>query len=231
MKKICFALLALVLVANAGLDMPKMQKGMKMPYFRAVSLDKAQILQDNQAKIFCVKCGMTLPKFYKTNHAAKVDGKIEQFCSMHCLVEEINSGKNVTDIQVVDNTTLKFIPVDKAWYVVGSGKPATMSQVSKYAFGEKEAAEDFAKKFGGKVMQFKEVLAQAEKSFEKEKKMIAIRQAKMAKMGEKIYNTKCKKIEQKFHSPAEAKSYIKAHNSCSGLKGKPLQAVGLYLSK
>jgi len=229
MKKIFFALLALVLVANAGLDMPKMQKGMKMPYFRAVSLDKAQILQDNQAKIFCVKCGMTLPKFYKTNHAAKVDGKIEQFCSMHCLVEEINSGKNVTDIQVVDNTTLKFIPVDKAWYVVGSNKPATMSQVSKYAFGEKAAAEAFAKNFGGKVMRFKELLAQAKASFEKEKKMIAIRQAKMAKMGEKIYNTKCKKIEQKFHSPAEAKSYIKAHNSC--LEGKALQAVGLYLSR
>jgi len=231
MKKIFFALLALVLVATAGMDMPKMKKGMKMHNFRAVPFDKVQILQDGPAKMFCVKCGMTLPMFYKTNHAAKVDGKMEQFCSIHCLVEEIASGKKVTDIQVVDNSTLKFIPVDKAWYVVGSSKPATMSKVSKYAFGTKEAAEAFAKKFGGKVMQFKEVLAQAKASFEKEKKMISMRQAKMAKMGEKIYGTKCKKIDKKFHTPAEAKAYIKANNICAGLKGKPLQAVGLYLAK
>jgi len=76
-------------------------KGLKMPKnFRAVPFDKAQILQKGPAEMFCVKCGMTLPMFYKTNHAAKVDGKIEQFCSMYCLVEEINSGKKVEDIKV-----------------------------------------------------------------------------------------------------------------------------------
>jgi hypothetical protein len=44
-----------------------------------------------------------------------------------------------------------------------------------------------------------------------------------------IYKKKCQPIEEKFTTAAEAKAYIKAHNACPGLKGKPLQAVGLYL--
>ncbi|WP_456430505.1 nitrous oxide reductase accessory protein NosL [Nitratifractor sp.] len=207
-----------------------MGHGKMMPKnFRMVPMDKAQILQKGEAKMFCPKCGMTLPMFYRTNHAAKVNGKMEQFCSIHCLVEEMKSGKKVTDVQVVDNSTLKFIPAEKAWYVVGSSKPATMSKVSKYAFGTKEAAEKFAKEYGGKVMPYAEVLKMVEANFDKEAAMIAKRQAMMAKKGEQIYKKMCKPIEKKFATAAEAKAYIKANNLCGGLKGKPLQAVALYL--
>ncbi len=230
MKKLLVFLALLVSFAFAQMQgMPAMHKGMKMHNFRAVPFDKAQILQDGKAKMFCPKCGMTLPMFYRTNHAAKVDGKMQQFCSMHCLVEAMKSGAKVSDIQVVDNTTLKFIPVSKAWYVVGSNKPATMSKVSKYAFGTKEAAEKFAKENGGKVMKFEDALAIAKKAFDKEAKMIKMKQAKMAKMGEMVYKKKCKPINEKFKTAAEAKAYIKANNICGDLKGKPLQAVGLYL--
>ncbi len=136
-----------------------MQKGMKMPKnYRAVPMEKAQILQDGKAKMFCPKCGMTLPMFYRTNHSAKVDGKVEQFCSIHCLVQELKSGKKVDDIQVVDNSSLKFIPAKDAWYVVGSKKPATMSRVSKYAFAKEEDAKKFAKEFGGDVVRFDKAL-------------------------------------------------------------------------
>ena len=228
-KALVFLMVVVSFLFGQMNGMPAMKKGMKMHNFRAVPFEKAQILQDGKAKMFCPKCGMTLPMFYKTNHAAKVDGKMQQFCSMHCLVEVMNSGAKVTDIQVVDNSTLKFIPVDKAWYVVGSSKPATMSKVSKYAFGDKKAAEKFAKVNGGKVMQFKEILAMAKKAFDKEAKMIKMRQAKVAKKGEMIYKKKCKEISQKFNTAAQAKAYIKANNSCGALKGKPLQAVGLYL--
>ncbi len=230
MKKFLVFFLVLFSFVFAQMQgMPTMQKGMKMQNFRAVPFKKAQILQDGKAKMFCPKCGMTLPMFYKTNHAAKVDGKIQQFCSMHCLVEAMNSGAKITDILVVDNSTLKFIPVDKAWYVVGSSKPATMSKVSKYAFGNKEAAIKFAKENGGKVMKFEETLALAKKAFEEETNMIKNRQAKAAKKGEKIYKAKCKPIDKKFKTAAEAKAFIKANNICGDLKGKPLQAVGLYL--
>jgi len=231
MKKFFLFLVVLFSFVFAQMQgMPVMQKGMKMHNFRAVPMEEAQILQDGKAKMFCPKCGMTLPMFYRTNHAAKVDGKMQQFCSIHCLVEAMNSGAKVSDIQVVDNSTLKFIPVSKAWYVVGSNKPATMSQVSKYAFGTKEAAQNFAKENGGKVMKFDDALAIAKKAFAKEQKMIGMKQHKMVQMGEKIYKAKCKAISEKFKSAAEAKAYIKANNSCGDLKGKPLQAVGLYLS-
>ncbi len=198
--------------------------------YRALPLSQVQILQKGEEKLYCPKCGMNLPMFYRTNHAAKVDGKMEQFCSMHCLVEEIKSGKKISDIMVVDNTTLKFIPAKSAWYVVGSSKPATMSRVSKYAFGTKEDALRFAGKFGGKVVPFEEALKIAKSDYENEAAMIAKRQAMMIKKGAMIYKKMCKPVDKKsFGSAAEAKSYITNHKLCGDLKGKPLQAVGLYL--
>jgi len=208
-----------------------LQAQMHMPKnYRAVPFNKAEILQSGETKMFCPKCGMTLPMFYRTNHAAKVDGKMQQFCSMYCLVEAMNSGAKVEDIKVVDNTTLKFIDANKAFYVVGSSKPATMAKkVSKYAFGTKEAAQKFAKEFGGKVMSFKEALEIAKKDFQSDSQAKKMRQAKAAKKGEMIYKKKCQKIDKKFNSVAEAKAYIKTNKVCGDIKGKPLQAVGLYL--
>jgi len=229
-----FLKIILAIIFLSGMAFAKMDNnggGMKMPKnYRAVPFAKAEILQDGKEKMFCPKCGMTLPMFYRTNHAATVDGKVQQFCSMYCLVEAMNDGAKVENVKVVDNTTLKFIDANKAFYVVGSSKPATMAKkVSKYAFGTKEAAEDFAKKFGGKVMSFDEALAIAKKDFESDTKAKNMRQAKMAKMGEEIYSKKCKKIDQKFKTAAEAKAYITENNVCSNLKGKALQAVGLFL--
>ncbi len=99
MKKIWMIVaLALAMVAAAQAEGMGMQKGMSMgkgggkmmpKNYRMVPMDKAQILQEGPAKMFCPKCGMTLPMFYRTNHAAKVDGTMEQFCSIHCLVEEM----------------------------------------------------------------------------------------------------------------------------------------------
>jgi len=232
--KMVIALVAVAAMAVSGANAEGMgngmKKGMKMPKnYRMVPMAKAQILQKGDAKMYCPKCGMTLPMFYRTNHAATVDGKVEQFCSIHCMVEEMKSGKKVTDVKVVDNSTLKFIDASKAYYVVGSKKPGTMSKVSKYAFGTKEAAEKFASEFGGKVEMYNDVLQMVENSFDKEAKMVAMNQAKAAKKGEMIYKKKCKPIDQKFTTAAEAKAYVKANNVCGDIKGKPLQAVGLYL--
>ncbi len=229
MKK--FTLTLLLLAGSLFAQMP-MKKEMKMPMpYQAVAFNKAKIVQDGEAKYFCPKCGMSLPMFYKTNHAAKVDGKMQQFCSMHCLVEAIKNAKKVEDIQVVDNSTLEFIPVKKAFYVVGSNKPATMSKTSKYAFSSKEAAKKFAKEYGGKVLSFDEALKIAQSEFNKEQKMITKKQAKMAKMGEMLYKKSCKNIEKKFDSIAQAKAYVSKNKICPNLKGKALQAVGLYLYK
>jgi nitrous oxide reductase accessory protein NosL len=149
---------------STGVTKTTGKKMMKSRY-QSVKMDQAQLLMDGKERTSCTVCGMKLPMFYRTSHASKVDGHQEQFCSIHCLVATQNSGKRVTDMQVVDNETLKFISVADAWYVVKSSKPATMSKVSKYAFKNRAKAEAFAKEFGGEVMNFEGALAVAKEDF------------------------------------------------------------------
>ncbi len=221
---------AIILLTSVILSAKSIDGGLHMPKnFRAVPISKAHILQKGESKLYCSKCGMTLPMFYKTNHAAKVNGKLKQYCSIYCLVEDMQDN-NITDIQVIDNSSLKFIPAKDAWYSVGSSKPATMAaKISKYAFKTKEAADNFTDNFGGKVLSFKETLALAIKSYKKDTIAKKIRQANAIKKGAMIYKKICKPIDKKFKSIAEAKSYIKSSNLCRDIKGKQLQAVALYL--
>ncbi len=203
------------------------KKMMKM--FQSAPKEKATILQEGKAKMFCPECGMRLPMFYRTNHAAHVDGKTKQYCSIHCLVEDMKKGNEIKDVKVVDTNSLKFIDATKAFYVVGSNKKGTMTMVSKYAFSTKADAEAFAKANGGKVTDFKGALKVAEADFAKDSMMIAKKQAMMAKKGEIIYGKMCQKTDKRFATTAEAKAFIVSEQLCKGLNGKQLQAVGLYL--
>jgi nitrous oxide reductase accessory protein NosL len=236
MKKIVLLLAALVMVSSNGFseemkhDM-KAQTGKKMPTrFQAVSPNKAVILQEGESKMYCPKCGMTLPMYYKTNHAAYVNGKSLQFCSIHCLAEAMADGGKVTGIKVVENTTLEFIDVIKSWYVVGSSKPGTMSMTSKYAFGKKDDAEKFAKEFGGKIMTFYAVLDSVKSTLAQESAMIQKKQAMVAKKGEMMYSEMCTPFDVNFTSTSDAKSYLTTQKPCGDIKGKQLQAIGIYLN-
>jgi nitrous oxide reductase accessory protein NosL len=205
----------------------KPKKMMKM--FQSVSMDKATILQKGDARVFCPECGMALPMFYKTNHAATVDGKVKQYCSIHCVAEDMKKGSKLKDIKVVDVNSLKFIDAEKAYYVVGSSKKGTMSMVSKYAFAKKVDAEAFAKENGGKITDFKGALKVAEEDFDKDSQMIAKKQEMMAHKGEMIYEKMCQKTDKKFESTAKAKAFVAGNKLCKDLNPKQLQAVGLYL--
>ncbi len=231
MKKILLALLALgTMMSFSYAEMSQAGKPKKMmKMFQSVPKGKATLLQEGKAKAFCPECGMALPMFYKTNHAAHVDGKVKQYCSIHCLVEDMNKGSKVTDIQVVDTNSLKFIDATKAFYVVGSSKKGTMTMVSKYAFSTKADADAFVEGNGGRITDFKGALEAAKADFEKDSKMIAKKQAMMAKKGEMIYGKMCQKTDKKFTSTAEAKAFVINNKLCKGLNGKQLQAVGLYL--
>ena len=241
MKKILLLIAALATVSSNSFseemphaihkEMKSQQMGKKMPTrFQAVPQDKAIILQEGEAKMFCPKCGMTLPMFYRTNHAAKVNGKSEQFCSIHCLAETIADGGKVTGIKVVDNTTLKFIDVINSWYVMGSNKAGTMSKVSKYAFGQRSDAEKFAKEFGGKVLTYYAVMDAVKENLAKETEMIRNKQAMMAQKGEMMYTNMCTPFDGTFNSIAEAKTYLVTQKPCGALKGKQLQAIAIYLN-
>jgi len=242
MKKIVVSMLALVFMSallqaemkcavgkcGAAMKSPaQLKKMMKM--FQSVPKDKATLLQEGKARAFCPECGMTLPMFFKTNHAAHVAAKTKQYCSIHCLVEDMQKGSKLESIQVVDTHSLKFIDATKAIYVIGSHKKGTMTGVSKYAFENKADAEAFAKANGGKVTDFNGALEAAKAEFVKDSKMIAKKQAMMSKKGKMMYGKMCQKTDNTFVSTAEAKAYILSHDLCKGLNGKQLQAVGLYL--
>jgi len=159
--------------------------------FQSVSKDQATLLQADES---CVACGMNLPKFYKTNHAAVLNETQRQYCSIHCLAEEKNLKKMpLADLKVVDVTSLKFIDAHTAFYVVGSKKKPTMSEVSKYAFLTKEDAFKFSKRNGGNVVNFEEAIKIAMKDFDTPEK----RMAKKASATDIIYFTDKTPVPQK----------------------------------
>jgi nitrous oxide reductase accessory protein NosL len=242
MKKVLVILLALGAMMNfsqaemkcaagkCGAAMQAKSKPKKMmKMFQSVPQGKVTLLQEGKAKMFCPECGMTLPMFYKTNHVASVNGKTKQYCSIHCLIEDMNKGAKLTDIKVVATNSLKFIDVNKAYYVIGSHKKGTMTKVSKYAFSSEREANVFVRENGGKVTNFKGAIEAAKADFSNDSKMIAKKQVMMTKKGEMMYGKMCQKTDKKFISTAEAKAFIMSNKLCKGLNGKQMQAVGLYL--
>ncbi|MBT8344417.1 MAG: nitrous oxide reductase accessory protein NosL, partial [Sulfurovum sp.] len=120
--------------------------------------------------------------------------------------------------------------VIRSWYVVGSSKPGTMTMTSKYAFGKKDAAEKFAKEHGGKVMTFYALLDSVKGTLAQESAMVQKKQAMMAQKGEMMYNNMCTPFDANFTSIAEAKTYLTTQKPCGEIKGKQLQAIGIYLN-
>lgn len=138
----------------------------KKTRFQSVPTESATLLQTGKDKDSCPICGMHLPTFYKTSHAADTKHGTRQYCSIHCVVEDNELNKtDLKNLRAVDANSLKIISAIDAFYVVGSKKPATMSRTSKYAFAKKSEAESFAKEFGGKVMKFYDAYDVATKDF------------------------------------------------------------------
>ena len=133
--------------------------------FQTVSAKQAILVQKGKNKNSCVICGMNLQTFYKTSHAAETKkGTKRQYCSLHCVVHDNEINKtDLVNLKVVDTNSLKLISVYKAFYVVGSSKPATMSRTSKYAFSKKSKAKAFAKKFGVKILNFNDTYTESMK--------------------------------------------------------------------
>lgn len=201
--------------------------------FRTVLKENAVLLQkDDAKKEHCPVCGMNLPKFYKTNFASEVNGTIHQYCSVHCMFEEaMIEGIKITNPQVVDTNSLKFIDAKTAFFVYGSTKPATMASVSTYGFATEKAANEFADKFGGQVLNFDTLSEKVKANLEDDIKLIDKRQSMAAKKGEVIYNQRCQKIEGKFKTSGEAKTYLIKNKPCGKLEPMELSQVAHYLKK
>jgi nitrous oxide reductase accessory protein NosL len=138
----------------------------KYMMYQTVAKKDAVLVQKSKDKQHCFICGMDLVKFYKTSHAATdSSGKVHQYCSLHCLADHLSKGAELENPQVVDVTSLKLIPVQEAYYVVGGKKPGTMSKVSKYAFKSIEDAKKFQAENGGKIVDFYSAWQEAKKDF------------------------------------------------------------------
>lgn len=199
--------------------------------FQTVEPKDATLVKTDSSKEFCNVCGMHLTKYYKTNHTAEFkNGHKEQYCSMHCLAEvHKNYADKIKFIQVVDTNSLKLIDAKKAFYVVGSSKEGTMSQISEYAFLNKEDAIKFKNDFGGEIKSFEETLKTSKDNLTNDNKILDEKRIPMAKKGKKIYETMCKTNTQEFNSIGEAKQYLIDNSSCQNLDAQMLQAVSIYL--
>ncbi len=192
------------------------------------------LIQEGKEKPWCHICGMSLKMFYKTSHAVVLrDGTKRQYCSIRCLVADYPNIKDkIEKILVADAKTGKLIPVKKAFYVIGSKVPGTMSKVSKIAFLNKGDALKFQKEYGGEIANFDKAFKVAKSNFKKDLRMLMKKKKKMMyPKGKMIYNKLCKKdINPKiFKTIGELKTYIVKSNSCPGVKGKKLQALSLYI--
>ncbi|PID81422.1 hypothetical protein CSB20_03105 [bacterium DOLZORAL124_64_63] len=221
MKKIAIMALMVLLAAPAAAQM-----------FQTVNPDQAHLLQaDGPAQMYCPNCGMNLVTFYKTSHAlTREDGGTHQYCSLHCLVDA-NSG-NLDKARVVDITSLAFIPVTDAFYVVGSDVKGTMTMKSKYAFADKGAAQAFATKHGGQIMEFDAAATLAREALPVENQNIDKKRTMMAKKGRAIFDKMAGDAEvPPLRSIAEAKTWVKESGVCGPLADKQYQAVAIYLMR
>lgn len=197
--------------------------------YQSVEPDQAQLLQEEPGALYCPNCGMNLVMFYRTSHAARLpDGTMHQYCSLHCLAQA--HPRPLQDVQVVDAATLDWIPAAGARYVVGSGKPGTMSPTSKYAFATEDAALEFQTLHGGEVTDFAGALAVADKALEAEIRMVAQKQAKAAEKGRKIMQTLCEGELPRFETVFAAKTWLAENRPCGELREDQMQALALALA-
>lgn len=189
-------------------------------------------LQNGPQKEWCPVCAMKIEAYYKTSHAAKIDKKnYHQYCSMRCLVVEMQS-KKVSSIKVVDSASQKLIDANKAFYIVDSDVVGTMSKVSKLAFLTKESAEDFNMEHGGKIVDFTSALKMAQESLKSDIEMVQNKKTKQVYgVGEKIFLKKCKQ-EIKLSSYGQInmlKADIVTKKLCLDMPESELQPLTVYL--
>lgn len=113
----------------------------------------------------CDNCGMDRNKWARTRHEFKTAKGAFYTCSLACVaVMCLKLKEEPRDVKAADYLhPVKMLDADKAFYVMGSTAPGTMTSVSKIAFPDKKGAVAFAAQYGGRVVRFKDVLAAARK--------------------------------------------------------------------
>jgi len=111
----------------------------------------------------CDNCGMDRNKFARTRYEFQTSKGAIHVCSIHCVaamsMKLKEKPRNVKAAEYLHPENM--LDAEKAFFVVGSSAPGTMSQKSKIAFSSKDEAWKFAAKYGGTVTNFEGALSEA----------------------------------------------------------------------
>ncbi len=194
------------------------------------------LVQQEKGKFWCPVSGEKIEDFYKTSYIAKLkmNGNNRQYCSLRCLVIDMDEyGIDLDSIEVLDITSQKYIKAKSGYFVVGSKVDGSLSSVSKLAFQNINDAQQFVKKYKGKIVDFQEALSVAKESLEKDNEMILKKKKKkIYPKGKNIFDKVCQKEKidpTDFIEINELKQEIVDKKLCKPLKEKDLQAVALYI--
>ena len=113
----------------------------------------------------CDNCGMDRNQYARTRYEFITAKGRSYTCSLACLAGlSLKLKMEPRDVKAADYLhPQKMLAADKAFYVIGSKAPGTMTGVSKIALSDKKGAVAFAAQYGGRVIRFKEALAAARK--------------------------------------------------------------------
>jgi hypothetical protein len=137
---------------------------------------------------WCPVCSMNLKMFWKTTHwLTSSDGKTTGYCSIHCASKI--SQKMPTDIdrwEVADYDMKTLINAHRAYFLIGSDLPGTMTPVSKLGFASQDVAKNYQKEHGGTIGSLEDALTRAIEGRGGDMALIKERKAKMSAMGKKL---------------------------------------------
>lgn len=190
------------------------------------------LIQKTPYQNWCSVSGNELLKTYKTNYIAKLrDGNHKQYAAIRFLASDYDAIKSrIQEVLVVDAKTQKFIDATMAYYVVNSKAKTKYSKFSKIAFEKKSDADNFVKKYGGKIRDFEFTLYLATRDIKLDTEHFEELQSKLYHKGHKVYTQKCNEIDLKnYGMMLELKSAIVTKKLCKKLSKRDLQNVTRYL--
>ena len=109
----------------------------------------------------CKYCGMDRERFgYSRMLVRYDDGTAVPTCSVHCTGIDLalNPQKSVRQTLVRDFNTRVLLDAEKAFWVLGGDKMGVMSIRGKWAFGDRQSAEEFTRSHGGSLAPYDEVM-------------------------------------------------------------------------
>lgn len=114
----------------------------------------------------CYNCGMDRNRYARTRYEFDTSKGRIYTCSIHCVavLSFYKLKEKLRNVKVAEYLRPeRMLDADKAFFVIGSIAPGTMTRISKIAFPSRKEAEDFSFKHGGKVVDFITALSEAKK--------------------------------------------------------------------